>query len=391
MDRPIRNRRRAAWLAAILAMASPAEAADEPPRSLPGAVVEATASQPVRAVVAVEGTAASGLKIRLRGSGSTGQGLSYRWLQTWGPEAEIDDPDRADPSVIVPRGSGTLVFVLMVRNADGADAATLRVPIRWDGAESPPPGLVADAGDDLRTPVGRQITLNGIRSQPRGEIGFRWVQVDGPPVSLAIADGYVYTFVPTEPGFYRFALLVASGGSISEPDFVRVEVTSGVGVPVGSTKQPPRSIEELAASALVSVGDGADRAGLVASAFEGVADRIELYGSFDVAFREIALRLDAVLPNDAEARSRWATLVFEPLSAALVRSLRSSGVDLARPEGRAATLAPSQRDELAAQFRAIADGFRAVGTPASGPLSPTDPVRDPIARTSTADPWRERP
>ncbi len=77
--------------------------------------------------------------------------------------------------------------------------------------------LRADAGDDQVGFVGRQMTLNGSRSEPRGKIGYRWLQLGGPDVKLKIEDGYIFTFVPSEPGIYRFALVVGEGGRILGP------------------------------------------------------------------------------------------------------------------------------------------------------------------------------
>jgi len=74
---------------------------------------------------------------------------------------------------------------------------------------APAPVLRADAGDDQIGLVGRQITLNGGRSGPRGAIGYRWIQLSGPEPTARGQDGYIFTFTPRAAGIYRFALLVA--------------------------------------------------------------------------------------------------------------------------------------------------------------------------------------
>ena len=61
----------------------------------------------------------------------------------------------------------------------------------------------------------------------------------GPKVSLKIEDGHIFTFVPPDNGLYHFALVVASGSEISEPDFVNV----AVGLPL-----PPPTEEPAAAA-----------------------------------------------------------------------------------------------------------------------------------------------
>ena len=318
------------------------------------------------AVAGFEGVASPGLRIELRGGDSTGNDLSYRWFQAWGPEALVDNAETSEASLVVPRGIGTLVFVLVVRNAEGLDTATVRVPIQWQGQESTPDGLVADAGDDLRAVVGRQVTLNGVRSVPRGSIGYRWVQVGGPRVALAIEDGYVYTFVPDVPGSYRFALLVASGSAIAPPDYVRIEVEDEPALGNSAEATTDRGLDRIAVQLLEAV-DGAPRtAEALGLAFEGVADRAFLYDSFDAMARELSQRLDAVLPPSEADRALWASRVFEPLSAAMLNELRGRGLDLARPEVRAATLSGPQREVLAKAIRGIAKGFRSTLTPVTG-------------------------
>ncbi|MEW4566540.1 hypothetical protein AB1L88_01605 [Tautonia sp. JC769] len=340
------------------------------PAPLPEDVIRPVpeASAPVVSARAeVEGEVSPGLRIRLRGDGSTGEALRYRWQQAWGPPADLDDPTSSSPTLIVPRAVGSMAFVLVVRNAEGVDLTTLHVPIRWGGQDSAPPDLIADAGDDQPAIVGRQVTLNGIRSTPKGEIGYRWLQVDGPPVALAIEDRYIYTFVPEAPGRYRFALVVASGNAISSPAFVAVDVRSGESTrpaPMAATPADPArsTISAIAAAALRDVSGGPERAGNVAEVFDGVAGRIDLYASAAEAFREIALRLDAALPEDPGAREGWNSRVFEPISAAVLAELGGRGIDLARPEAMAAPLSPQARSVLAEQFRRIADGFRSVAS-----------------------------
>lgn len=340
------------------------------PAALPPEVIEPVLEASSRGVTAraeVEGVVAPGLRIRLRGDGSSGDGLQFRWLQTWGPAAELDDPTSSTPTLIVPRAAGSMAFVLVVRNAEGVDLVTLHVPIQWDGRDAVPQDLVADAGDNQLALVGRQVTLNGIRSTPRGEIGYRWLQVEGPPVALEIEDGYIYTFVPESPGRYRFALVVASGTAISRPSFVAVDVQSATAMRSESTAVAPSeatrsTIASIAAAALREVSEGPERADRVAGVFDGVAGRIDLYASATEVFREIALRLDAELPDDLETRQRWNSQVFEPISSAVLAELGSRGIDLARAETMAATLTPQARSALAEQFRTIADGFRSVAS-----------------------------
>src|SRR5262249_7350226 len=141
-----------------------------------------------------------------------------------------------------------------------ADVASVTVPVEGRGTSARAVELRADAGDDQIGQVGRQVTLNGIRSIPRGRLGYRWIQVAGPKVSLKIEDGYIFTFAPPANGLYHFALVVASGSEVSEPDYVNVAV--GVPLPppaeepVAARAPAPVSLKDLARSALSEVEGG---------------------------------------------------------------------------------------------------------------------------------------
>ena len=86
-------------------------------------------------------------------------------------------------------------------------------------------------------------------------------------------------------------------------------------------------------------------------------------------------------PGEAD-RARWASRVFEPLSAAMLDELRGRGLDLARPEVRAATLSDPHREALAEAIRGIAQGFRSTVTPGA--------IRDDAA-TSNVRPGERAP
>ena len=68
------------------------------------------------------------------------------------------------------------------------------------------------------------------------------------------------------------------------------------------------------------------------AAFEGVAERMALYTSYDEVFSEISRRIDSVLPEGGESRKDLIESVFKPLSAQILRSLRTEGLDLSRAE-----------------------------------------------------------
>ena len=220
----------------------------------------------------------------------------------------------------------------------------------------------ADAGDDQIGVVGSRMTLNGGRSGPRGRIGFRWMQVEGPRVSDSSDDGYLHEFVPSVPGLYSFALVVAADKYISQPDMVRVVVLATHPAPLstgGSSMLMAPSVETLATLALASVEGGSGVGPSMAEAFESVAARVELYHSYNDLFLELSRRLESIMPTDPGRRSLWIQRVFIPLSLSMVEALKVEGLDLTRADHQAMSLTPAQRARLAEHFRAIGRGARA--------------------------------
>jgi hypothetical protein len=322
-----------------------------------------------RAVVRQLGIAAPGLRVTLDASGSTGQPRWYRWVQTQGPPTPLETDGGPTATLTVPAEAGSLAYLLLVGNAAGADVAGVLVPIEGKVPSGRSGELRADAGDDQIGQAGRQVTLNGIRSLPRGRLGYRWVQMAGPKVSLKIEDGYIFTFVPPGNGLYQFALVVASGSEISEPDYVNV----AVGVPQPPPEEPapaatpsqapiPVDLKELARAALAGMDGGPSAGEDLGEAFSDIASRMDLYSSYDELMVELTRRLEEVVPADAQRRSAWLGRVFAPLTARVVERMRAEGLDLSRPDGRAAGLTRPQRKALSQQFRSIAEGFRTAGS-----------------------------
>jgi hypothetical protein len=251
------------------------------------------------------------------------------------------------------------------------------------GRQTPPP--VAHAGDDQVGLVGHRVTLNGSDSQPRSEVSYRWIPTQGPAPTSPEQDGYIYSFLPSAPGLYRFALVVADHqGTISEPDFV--EVLVGTTPPTTPYAQVPRSgnvnssvtpafmnasspevIEALARSAVLSVEGGPALAESLAVTFEGVAQRIDLYSTYADVFQEMSTRLGSVIPQDPAQRAVWIQRLFTPLTARLVEKLRAEGLDLLKPGGTSSPLSPEQKAVLSEVYRAAASGFRAVAQGVGNP------------------------
>lgn len=342
-----------------------ADSAPPPPRvdgSTEAVEVERTrefAQVAPEAVARVRGTVSPGLKVELVGSDSTGGALRYRWIQTLGPQVEIEQSDTETASFIVPDGASTLGFLLIVGNTAGLDLTPVLVPVEGRRHGEAEAGLLmADAGDDQVAYVGRQVTLNGIRSQPRGSIGYRWIQTAGPAIPLKIEDSYTYTFVPNEPGVYRFALVVAQAGSISQPDFVEVVVPATAAPSFGLGMAPTRTAEELAHAALVEVPGGLAVAAILADSFDAAAQRLDLYESYGAFFNELSRRVEAALPQDPTQRAIWVQRLCSPITLRLMEELRAAGLDATSPQAHDLPLSEIQKDRLAIQLEGMAAGFR---------------------------------
>jgi hypothetical protein len=330
----------------------------ETPGALPPAVIS-----PPKAVVRIEGKPAPGLGMALHADGPAPPENRYRWVQTRGPAVQLVDPSAKTARFTVPEGTGPMGFMLAVSNGLGMDVAEVSIPLERlsHPAESASSPLRADAGDDQLGLVGRQVTLNGVRSEPKGTIGYRWLQVGGPPVRMQLEDGYIYSFLPMSAGVYRFALVVASGSQISEPKLVTVTVGSGSAPgPAGERGAVAVVVptQEVARSGLASVGGTRQVGEELARIFEDASDRMDLYDSYADAFREMSRRLEDMLARDPGRRNLWVERVFTPLTARVIDVLQAEGLDLRLPEAQAAAMASNQKDALAQQFRLMADGFR---------------------------------
>jgi hypothetical protein len=342
---------------AVPFVGSLAGTSDERPKFVP--IETELAASPPKALARLEGIPSPGRRILLHGEGSIAARW-VRWVQTQGPPLEIESPTSLSTGVMVPKGASLLGFTLFVANPLGTDASSLVIRVtRPDGVPAEP-SLRADAGDDQVGIVGRQITLNGARSEPRGQVGYRWIQVAGPPVRLDLEEGYIYSFVPQAPGVYQFALVVGSGSELSRPDLVTVSVGNPAS-PYGlePARDAPEALHDVARAALATVPGGIDVAQPLAEAFDGIADRMDLYHSYAEAYSELCRRLELLLPPDPARRGVWDERLFAPLTARLVDGMRAEGLDFRRPDAQSTPLTSAQRAKLAELFRSMSQGFRA--------------------------------
>jgi hypothetical protein len=336
------------------------ERAGEAPRELPTSL----GAYP-RAVAHFEGKPEPGRTITLHAAGGAGEESRIRWLQVRGPSVRLDHPTERVATFTVPKTEDPLGFLLVVANPRGIESTELSIPVATTSRPRGSESLRADAGDDQVGLVGRQITLNGMQSQPRGRIGYRWVQTGGPTVRLKLEDGYIFSFVPTVPGVYRFSLVVASGGNISEPDEVCVTVGSGTrgtiargDSSVSSTTAEPMPTQEIARAGGMALKLGAETVEPLARAFEDTADRVDLYETYADAFSEMSRRLESILPQEPAQRNRWIERLFQPLTVRVIQVMQTEGLDLRVPEGSSIPLSAAQKAALAEQFRLMAEGLR---------------------------------
>ena len=314
-----------------------------------------------RAAAKVSRIASPGLKVTLDGSGSSGGRVWYRWVQSQGPLVVIQGADQPSAHFVAPEDGSVLGFVLVVGNSAGIDARSVQVEIANPDQDEPGSPLKADAGPAQVATVGRRVVLDGIKSEPKGRVRFRWVQTSGPPVSDLAANGSVCSFVPAGKGTYQFALLVVGADAlISEASVVKVEAKPApAGTSAGaSADRPPLAIDELARTALFSVDGGAKYAASLSKEFDGVADRIDSFKTYLETGTEITRRLDAIIPRNPERRGEWLDRFFKPWTDQLGAALRADGIDVSLPAGQVKVLTRPQRARLAEQLRLTAAGLR---------------------------------
>ena len=178
-------------------------------------------------------TVALGSAVQLVGSASDPESgpLSYAWLQTSGPTAEISGEGLVRS--FTPTEPGTYVFSLIVTDDGGLSSAdTVVINVLENRTPS------AQAGPNQVVQVGTQVTLDGTASSDPegGALSYSWSQIDGPPATLVGTTGAQLTFsAPSSGGVLIFRLIVTDSAGITGVDEVQVTVVDEP-VPTAETR-----------------------------------------------------------------------------------------------------------------------------------------------------------
>jgi hypothetical protein len=339
------------------------------------------------ATVTTEAPATPGATVTLSLNFDPARWSRFHWTQVEGAPVKIDNPSTPSIRVVIPPGDRPLEFVCVATNTDVIRVVRVLLPIQDGttppaaaqgtgaaGPAAPPRGsgkLKADAGDDQAGLVGHRVTLNGSKSTASDEKGVRWVQLSGPVIVAPERQGRYFSFIPSAPGVYRFALLVAAGGEISEPDEVSVLVGLPPGAPATSASPfnpmatqpgaPPWAVspDQILASTLPRLPGSTRVAGEVADVLESISERTNLYSSFGVLQSELSRRLDLVIPGDPAQRTSWIQDVFLPLTGVTANELLPTGIDIRVPQGVQQVLTPAQQGQIREHLQRLARAFRA--------------------------------
>ena len=235
--------------------------------------------------------------------------------------------------------------------------------------------LKASAGDDVLAYVGRRATLNGGLSQPEGRVGSRWIQISGPPVLDAVAQGPNLIVVVPAAGTYQFLLVVAEAGIISEPDsvtLVAVDHPEDVARQQAKQASSPEPTESVAPRDLLvrltrkvagEVPHPSRITDSLSELFADIAQKMNLYTNYAEAHQEMSRRITDLIDAESVDMQVWNSRVFEPLTQALSTWVRPAGLDLTDKSQWVQPFSPIARSAMASGLLAISEGFLEVSSP----------------------------
>lgn len=161
--------------------------------------------------------ACPGAVVRLDGTGSEGDALSFAWSSVSGPAVILDDPGAAEPSFAAPT-DGALEFQLEVSNALGTDVDTTVVTIE--------PALSFTLGPERKVRAGDTVSLSVTTATAiANAVLFEWLQLSGPAINLQGADTATLSFTAPAAGeVAEFQLTASDACGVTESASVLVRV-----------------------------------------------------------------------------------------------------------------------------------------------------------------------
>jgi len=157
-----------------------------------------------------------------------GDTLTYEWTQLSGPDVQLTGADTVSPTFIAPMMQSVLAFRVVVGDGEAqSEGAEVIVSVKNNIP-------VAHAGADQAAKLGSIVTLDGSKSfDLEGLVGYHWIQIYGPTVSLFDGDTAAPTFVaPNFTASLGFELTVCDQDDLCSPSPDHVLVLVGNAAPI---------------------------------------------------------------------------------------------------------------------------------------------------------------
>lgn len=246
--------------------------------------------EPGEADAGTDQTVSEGGLVTLQAGDSSGDIVSYSWVQTGGIAVILSDAGSASPTFSSPDVDSvtTLTFELTITDSNGGQTVdSVSVTVNPSVSISIPP--VANAGADLVVEENGLIIVGGSGADEDGEIvSYAWVQTGGVTVALINADSAFVSFTAPETlgeTTLSFELTVTDNDGNTASDSVDIRVINVNKAPVADAGEN-QSVNEN--SAITLSGAGEDNDGSVV-AYEwvqvgGTSATIEQANSAEISF-----------------------------------------------------------------------------------------------------------